>query len=197
MSRDTLLKRELSEKDVNRLRNIITKKYGDSTTNQVGYRKLEQEYKEGDVWEENGKTWTIKDGLKQTLTKLDIAKKASRMPLACPECGEAMKLSLDKKMYPIHKMCSLCVSKMESRLKLEGKYQDYVKKMVTNNMITHLEEAEQYITEIEKQTVDTYVTEDGEIEDWGNSEVDKSQKIRDIKEDIKNTLETMKKENIY
>ena len=38
---------------------------------QIGYTKEYVEHKEGDVWEENGKQWTIKNGIKQTVTKLD------------------------------------------------------------------------------------------------------------------------------
>ena len=116
--------------------------------------------------------------------ELDEAKKAARLPMACPECGEAMKLPLDKKMYPIHKKCSLCVAKYESKLKLEGKYQDYVREMVSKNMITHLEEAEQFIEDFRRQSVDTYVTEDGEVEDW-SGKVDKSQIIDKWKEELK------------
>lgn len=181
---DTKLKKEFKEKDVQRLRNIITKKYGNSTGTQIGYEKKSQEYEEGDVWEENGKNWTIKDGVKQTITKLDSIKKAARMPLLCPKCSVPMKSQLDKKMYPLHNTCFDCVSKLESKLKLEGKYEEYVKNTVTKNIITHIEEAEQFIEEFAEANNNTYVTEQGDIEDWSGG-VNKNDIVGKWREELK------------
>ena len=72
---DNLLKKEFKTRDVQRMRNIITKKTGDKTGVQVGYTKAYEDHKEGDVWEERGKKWTIKNGIKQTLTKYDTLKR--------------------------------------------------------------------------------------------------------------------------
>jgi hypothetical protein len=182
--KETLLKKEFKEKDVQRLRNIITKKYSDSTSIQIGYEKKSQEYEEGDVWEENGKNWTIKDGVKQTVTKLDSIKKAARMPFLCPKCSVPMKSQLDKKMYPLHNTCFDCVCKIESKLKLEGKYEEYVKNTITKNIITHIEEAEQYIEEFAGTNNSTYVTEQGDIEDWKGG-VDKNDIVNKWKEELK------------
>ena len=85
------LKKEFQEKDVERLRNLITGKYGEKTRSSVGFSKAEEFYAEGDIWEADGRTWTIKDGIKQNITKLDKAKKAHIMPLLCPKCGKVMK----------------------------------------------------------------------------------------------------------
>ena len=60
---DNMLKREFRERDVQRMRNIITKDYTAKTVTQVGYTKAQIEHKEGDVWEENGKKWTIKNNI--------------------------------------------------------------------------------------------------------------------------------------
>ena len=66
-----MLNKEFKEKDVERLRNIIKGKHGDKTSIGIGYTKNEEFHKEGDIWEEDGRKWTIKDGVKQKLTKLD------------------------------------------------------------------------------------------------------------------------------
>ena len=58
----TQLKKEFSPEDLQRARNIITGQTGNRTKVQSGYEKKQIEHKEGDVWEENGKKWTIKDG---------------------------------------------------------------------------------------------------------------------------------------
>ena len=71
---DSMLKREFRERDVQRMRNIITKDYTAKTVTQVGYSKAQVDHKEGDVWEENGKKWTIKNGIKQTVTRFDKLK---------------------------------------------------------------------------------------------------------------------------
>ena len=66
-----MLKKEFSKKDVNRMRNLITGKTDVSSEVQSGYQRQIKEYKEGDVWVEGKKTWTIKNGIKQTVSKLD------------------------------------------------------------------------------------------------------------------------------
>lgn len=189
--KETLLKKEFKGRDVQRLRNIVTKKYGDKTTNQVGYQKTIEDRKEGDIWEENDKTWTIKNGLKQTVTKLDGVKKQIRMPFICPECNGPMKKFLDKKMYPVHKKCFDCVVKMETQLRAEGKYEEYIKNTFNNNLVTYLEEAEQFIEEFITENKNTYVTEHGDIEDWdGGMDKEKiAQKLKEELQEMKKALE--------
>ncbi len=65
MSKETTLKKEFSERDLQRIRNLATKKVHDKTVTSVGYSKAEEFHNEGDVWEENGRTWTIKNGIKK------------------------------------------------------------------------------------------------------------------------------------
>ena len=50
----------------------------------IGYSKKQEFHGEGDVWEEDGRQWTIKNGIKQNVTKLDKAKKEVTLPLFCP-----------------------------------------------------------------------------------------------------------------
>ena len=76
MSKDTVLKKEFQKKDVERLRNLMQGKYGEKTRSSVGFSQAEIFHNEGDIWEADGRTWTIKDGIKQNITKLDKAKKA-------------------------------------------------------------------------------------------------------------------------
>lgn len=188
---DTQLKKEFRERDVQRLRNIITKKYGDATGVQVGYEKQTEDRLEGDVWEEAGKTWTIKDGLKQTVTKLDRIKKLTRIPLLCPKCSQPTKNPLDKKMYPLHGMCFNCVISMETQLKMEGKYEEYARGMVTKNIITHIEEAEQFIEEFARvSNKESYVTEQGDVEEWEGG-VDKNKLVEKWKEGLKEMKERL------
>ena len=46
-------------------------------------KKLFTDHKEGDTWLESGKTWTIKNGVKKTVTKMDAFRKQIITPIAC------------------------------------------------------------------------------------------------------------------
>ena len=99
----SVLKKEFSKRDVQRMRNIITGQTGAATQTLSGWEKKHIDHTEGDVWEEEGRTWTIKNGIKQNLTKLDGIKKLVVMPIACPNCGKHMKINaVNKKMYSKH-----------------------------------------------------------------------------------------------
>ena len=108
-----------------------------------------KEYKEGDIWTEGRKTWTIKNGIKQTVSKLDKLKKEVFMPLSCPCCGKIMKGQLDKPNYKIHKKCFDCVVEFEHKLKIRGEYDSYIKKLEAKNSLDIVELTKQ-ITEATK-----------------------------------------------
>ena len=59
------LKKDFQERDVQRLRNLIQGKYGEKTRSSVGFTNKQEVYNEGDIWESDGRTWTIKEGIKQ------------------------------------------------------------------------------------------------------------------------------------
>ena len=168
MNNENVLKKEFRERDVQRIRNIVNKKYGDKTVTQVGYAKESIDHKEGDIWEENGKQWTIKNGLKMTISKLDLVKKTLQIPLTCPKCGRAMKKkNLDTKMYSIHKQCFDCVITYETKLRLEGKYEAYVQDMVQRSAKGYIGDLEQMLQDLINDThSDQIVTEGGEVEEW-------------------------------
>ena len=161
-----MLKKEFKRKDVDRARNLIMGKSGASSETQIGYKKKRIEYKEGDVWKENGKTWTIKDGIKQTISKLDAIKKEVFMPLCCPKCGKVMKKRLDKPNYKIHKMCFDCVVDYEHKLRVNDEYDDYVKKLQLKNRLTEIDEMENMFLELANQSNEGFVSEHGEVERW-------------------------------
>jgi len=99
--KETTLKKQFTERDLQRARNLATKKIHDKTITSVGYTKAEEKHEEGDVWEENGRTWTLKNGIKRNVRKVESA----ATPLLCPKCSKSMNHRLDIKMYGIHQMC--------------------------------------------------------------------------------------------
>ena len=157
------LKKEFSKRDVQRMRNIITGKTGDKTQIQAGWEIGKEDHKEGDVWMEDGKKWTIKNGIKQTVTKLDAIKSLVLMPLSCPSCGGLLKVTeIEKKMWSIHKTCFDCVLKKEDEIKRQGKWEEYESSMVNANKDASLDDLEKALDEWLIQE-DTFVTEQGDV----------------------------------
>ena len=189
-----MLKKEFKRKDVDRARNLLTDKSGASSETQVGYKKKRVDYKEGDVWVENKKTWTIKDGIKQTISKMDAIKKEIFMPLCCPKCGKVMKSQLDKPVYRIHKNCYNCLVEFEHKLKIRGEYDDYIKKTRLTNALTQIDEFENLFLDLVNQSNEGYISEHGEIERWkGGIDISKfsneiSRKANEARKEIKKEL---------
>ena len=183
---DNMLQREFRERDVQRMRNIITKNYGAKTSTQVGYTKKLQDHTEGDIWEENGKQWTIKNGIKMTITKLDGVRKLVQLPLTCPNCHKPMSLSkLNRVMYSVHQQCADCVIKFETKLKHEGKFEEYQKDINKQGILYHIKEMENVLLEVAmEQSDESFVTEAGDIETWKGKGLDKQKMIQDIQEYI-------------
>ena len=160
------LKKEFSKKNVNRMRNLIKGKNNSATGIQLGYRKTKARRKEGDVWEEDGRTWTINDGIRENVIKHEETKKKSLMPLTCPNCNKVMKKRNDRAFYRIQKMCFDCVIVFETKLKREGKYEQYEidkkNKEIDNIINLYREWTEDRI----KEGLKSHMTENGDIEKW-------------------------------
>lgn len=191
MKEESNLKKEFSKRDVQRMRNLITGKSGDKTTTLAGWDKHTEDHKEGDVWEENGRKWTVKNGIKQNITKLDRIKNLAILPLNCPSCNGVMPVDdIHKKMYSIHRMCLDCVVKMEAKIKLEGKWDEYAKNVMNSNKNASLEDFERAL-ESWMQDKDTFVSEAGDIESWSGGDKKK------MFEEIKANLDKLKATDIY
>ena len=178
------LNKEFKRTDVNRLRNLIQGKTDNSSNTQIGYNKKTEDYKEGDIWKENKKTWTIKNGIKQTISKLDKIKKEVFMPLCCPECSNVMKKRLDKPNYNIHKKCFDCVVDFEHKLKIKGEYNDYIKKLKAKNSLDIVDEMESYLLDAINTSNSGFVSEDGVVERWVGG-VNKVELTKQVKEATK------------
>lgn len=177
MSKETLLKKEFKESDVQRVRNLVNKDYTSGVKVQTGYRKASHKHKEGDIWEESGKKWTIKNGIKQNITKLDKAKKALRIPLRCPKCNGPMEHWLAKKMYKIHGFCfDPCTVDFEHELKEAGLYDQYEKRMMEGSMKAFGKDIEAWTFEFLNQE-NNFVTEQGDIEKWNNNDSEFKERI--------------------
>ena len=125
------------------------------------------QHKEGEIWTEKGKTWTIKNGVKQTVSRFAHVRSMLYEPLSCPECGKKMNHRNDTIMWKHHKKCFDCVITYETELIRTGQFEEYQKNKVTANMKTFINDLTQYADEYAATMSNrAYVTEDGDVEDW-------------------------------
>ena len=190
--KESMLKKQFQKKDVQRLRNIITEKHGDKTTQGVGYTKQKEFYKEGDTWEEDGRKWTIKDGIKQNITKLDKAKKYGSFPIFCPCCKKPMNYRQDKKFYFLYKRCFDCQVTFESELKREGLWENYEKKIINSDIDGFIKEYTQFVEEELNKENNGFVTEAGDVEKWVGKL--NKQQVLESKEKTISYLKSLRKE---
>jgi hypothetical protein len=189
MKNETVLKKEFKQRDVERLRNLVKGKYGERTTMGTGYTKAKEFHNEGDVWEEDGRQWTIKNGLKQNVTKLDKAKEGIVLPLFCSCCNNVMKPHLDKRWYVLYGHCFNCQVDAEHKLRKEGKLEE-TEQQITNDHVDGItKDFEVWFNEL-LNTNDSFVTEQGDVEKWDGS--GKEQLIRQKEEALK-YLQSLKK----
>ena len=96
----------------------------------------EPKREEGEVWHDNdGKKWTLKKGIKQSISPLQDAK----TPWWCPQCGKTMD-KLDVKTFRATTKCYDCVAKQESRLKMDGEWDNYKEQRILENQIDWLKD---------------------------------------------------------
>jgi len=162
---ESVLKKEFQQRDIERMRNLMKGKHGDKTVVGIGYTKPEEFHNEGDVWEEDGRQWTIKNGIKQNLTKLDKAKKELPLPLFCPHCSRMMKPHLDKVFWIMYKRCFNCQVDFEAEIKKQGLWEEYEKNIINSDIDSITQEFMIWSDEIINEN-ESYITENGEVENW-------------------------------
>ena len=170
--------------NIRRIRNILAENNTGKTRISSGYKKEFIERKEGDIWEEKGKTWTIKNGVERTVNKLSKLREIATIPLAC-KCGHPLKHHLDKNAWNMTGECYTCLLKKETKHRLNGTFEDYIKEKRKANTKSWMGDAEiEFKEELEALNKKQYITEFGDIEDW-NGNINKEK----IKERQKQELE--------
>ena len=184
MSEDSKLKKEFGKKDVHRLRNLMTGKHNEKSGQSVGYNKAQSFYSEGDVWEEDGRKWTIKEGLKQNITKLDNAKKSHRVPLFCPKCKKVMNKGMDPSYYLAVDQCFKCFKKFETQLKATGLWEEWNNKTINGNIDSFITWYKDWVMDAIDTSNNSFITEQGDVEKWVGG-IDKSKAIKALNNTIK------------
>lgn len=189
--KDSVLKKEFKKQDVERMRNLIQGKHGAKTRSSMGFSKKEIFHSEGDIWEEDGRKWTIKEGIKQNITKLDKAKIAHSVPLFCPKCKKVMNKRNDKPYYNIHKMCFDCIIDFEMQLRKEGKWEEYERNIYNKEIDHFIEEYKLWVQDRLDESNHSFVSESGEVEKW-DGKINKKLVSKSVAEVIE-YLESLKK----
>ena len=109
---------------------------------------------------------TIKNGLRQNITKMDKFKKMGKIPLFCPECNTLMKKHLDSKVFPAYQKCFDCVVDYETQLKKEGKLEEFHQSLRNQHIDTAIDEFKSFMADAIKESNQNFVTEAGDIENW-------------------------------
>lgn len=119
--------------DVRRKLNEVMKQTNERIV--VGWRPEMAERKEGDVWEDaNGKQWTVRNGITQSISKMDDAK----TPWFCPKCEKAMNHKLDFKFWRIRGHCFDCNIQSEMEIRKQGKWEEYEQSIMKANYVASL-----------------------------------------------------------
>jgi transcription elongation factor Elf1 len=190
MKNESVLKKEFTEKEVQRLRNVVSGNSHERTLSGVGYTKKQEFYKEGDIWTENGREWTIKDGIKQNITKLDRAKDAV-MPLFCPSCKKVMNKTIDKDIYTHFRHCFDCHVDFEHELKGKGLWEVYTNNMHNSMVDETIEGYKKWVEELLTESNQGFVSEQGEVQKWTGG-INKELAQKSLTETIE-YLESLKK----
>lgn len=148
--------------------------------------KATENLKPGDTWEDSdGRKWKINqhgDKIKETIMG------EARMPWFCPNCELIMDKRLDNKMYWSQGMCFDCVLKRDQKMAIEGTFDAFQKKFLTDRKIGFFNDAKIEIKKYLSGITDSqnYINEDGSLEEW----VGDMDKVRDF---LKNELKEIDK----
>jgi L-lactate utilization protein LutB len=72
-------------------------------------------------------------------------------------------------MYKIHKMCFDCTIDYEAQLRKAGLFEAYEKAMISQSKESFAKDLEGYVHEILHDSLNSYVTEQGDVEEWKNN----------------------------
>jgi hypothetical protein len=119
--------------------------------------------KEGDVWEVDGKEWTMKNGIKTSISKLQTAK----MPWWCPQCDKTMNDKLDRKFYYKRGKCHACVLADETEMRINGTWDAYERKMMYANSIANAKDMLDQFKSMKEEISNPQIHfQDGRFEEW-------------------------------
>ena len=172
--------------------------YGDADHTAEKNRKHEV----GDIWTEtdhvtgNVTTWEQKDGFRVKHSKLQEVRDYIHTFKNCPKekCTCITPSRIDNKMKIFHGMCLDCVIDFEHTLRIEGKFEQYEREKIGENIRAFFKDADKEVEVIKRALENklTYMNGDGSSETWDQS--DRQIWLDKIENDYKQLKEELYKE---
>jgi len=124
-----------------------------------------------------------------------------RMPWFCPSCKKAMKKKLDNKFWRMFGHCMDCQIVYETKLRYEGKFEEYAQRKMIENRKSYLKDLKQSIVEFEETGGKAewfnqvgVQTPELEKEKWEMGEEQFNQVVNEAKEHINKLEEAINEE---
>ena len=142
---------DIKIESLNDVKKLLAGQHDSQQKVQVGYTEINKDdnvsRKIGDKWfDDDGNEWEQRNGYKIKLGKewqQELHDYLNTFPNCQKEsCTCMFPKKLDEKMRRIHGMCFDCVVKMEHKIRLEGKWDEYEKRKLKENALAWLAEAE-------------------------------------------------------
>jgi hypothetical protein len=168
----------------------------DNTQKVHGYEgEVETKKNVGEIWtDKEGKTWEQKEGYKISVSQLDEVRAYLEKLNTCSaeDCNTIQYGQADKKLIRKTGLCSNCLAKMETKLRIDGTYPFYVDYKITRNQLAYVRDLKMRFEDALAGATKTleFVNEDGRIEKW-NYEVDIEKVKEDLQKDIDGATEAI------
>lgn len=168
----------------------------DDTQRVHGYEATPEEKREvGEVWtDKDGKEWEQKEGFKINRSKMDDVREYLSKLNNCSEedCDTIQYSNADKKLIRKTSLCSSCLSKLETKLKVDGTYPFYEDYKISRNQLAYVRDLkmrfEDALTGVTKQF--EFINEDGSVNNW-QWDVDLDKVKEDLQRDINGATEAI------
>mgnify|MGYP003113778846 CR=1 FL=1 len=171
--------------NVKAIKQMLAGEHKSQTNKTFGFTgKANKKREIGETWIEetpNGTKiqWEQKDGFrvkKSANSIIDEVNKIIHMPDTCPNCGKNMydnEVKLNKKFWKTHGTCFDCVVTMETRLRAEGKYEEYERKKMYENAKSFFATADkevEIVKEALKDKLEFVQNAQGDVEEFDQSD---------------------------
>lgn len=141
---------------------------------------IELHTKEGEVWEEDGKMWKLKNGVQISVPRIS----STIINDKCSKCESNIETRLDKHYYAIRMLCTNCVIKEETQMRIKGTWDEFEKNEVNKNVANYIEQLkldiDEYLDKDYKENINnSTVGQNGELDTWWEDGLNKEQ-LREI-----------------
>jgi hypothetical protein len=172
-----------TQQKISALRKTLEQKANKFDRPVFGWTPPTVERKEGEEWvDDDGKEWTKKNGLIQSVSKLSMFKR----PWFCPQCSKSMSHRFDDKFYNRTGKCYNCNIEDDTKLVLNGTFEAVHTKRIRANEISWLKD---HIMEC-KDYIRTFKVPQVHFENGGWEEIAKVEHFSQLFDTINQEIET-------